>query len=188
MRLVFLPMLCRIAFLWSKSWRIGSAGIKKDTWAWLPFLSFRHTTPDGVTERQKRLPYSKRVSVQKQLTGDLSPIGVQIFRTFPSLSFFYPNSSCFTRHAVLQSFHSRGLVPACCAKCSSLGRETGSVLFTAAQQCPLSYDNSAHTQAPTLQWIAFNVRKESQASLAAGQAQDLISCTMSEDVQYLIRQ
>lgn len=182
MHLVFLPMLCRIAFLWSKSWRIGSGGIKKDLWPWLPLLSFRHTTP-WWNCRETEVPYSKRVSIHKQLREDPSLIAVEIFRTFPSLSFFCPNSSYFTSHTILQSFHSRGWVLAYCVKCSSLGKDTGTVPFTAAQQYPLSYDNSAHTQTPTLQQIAFNMRKESQASFAAGKAQDIISCTMSEDVQ-----
>lgn len=182
MLLVFLPMLCRITFLWTKSWRIGSAGIKKDPRAWFLLLSFRHTAP-WWSCRETEVPYSRRVSIQKQLAGDLS-LAFRFSGPFlPSLSFFCPKSSCFTSHAVLQSFHSRGWVPAYCVKCSFLGKDTGTVPFTAAQQYPLSFDNTAHTQTPTLQWIAFNMRKESQASFAAGKAQDIISCTMSEDVQ-----
>lgn len=135
--------------------------------------------PDGETERQRCL--TQKESQYRSSWQEL--IWCSDFQDLSFPIFLCPNSSYFTSHAILQSFNSRGWVPAYCVKCSFLGKDTDTDPLTATQQYPLSHDNSAHTQTPTLQWIAFNMRKESQASFAAGKAQDIISCTMTEDVQ-----
>lgn len=180
MLLIFLPMFCRIAFRWSKSWRIGSAGIKTDPWAWLPLLSFRHTTP-WWSCRETEVPYSKSLNTEAVDRRSLS--GVQVFRTFPSLSFFAPNRPVLQATPFYWVFIQEAEFLPIVSNAAS--QERTQALF------PLQQLHNIHCHLITLHThrhllcseLHLNVRKESQASFAAGKAQDIISCTMSGDVQ-----
>lgn len=121
---VVLPMLCRIAFLWSKLWSLGSADINNEPGSQCWVLDIRHTTL-WLSCRETEVSDLKRFSVCKQLSENLRMIAFWIFRTFPSpqvnfalfklyfpivltvcFFFFSPNLSCFTSLTILWSFHS----------------------------------------------------------------------------------